>query len=110
MSHDDVGSQYCLIQDLGVEIEHIPGGCTSWCQPEDIGVNKPFKNCIRQQWEERMIAEGLVNSTTSPPTRENIIEWTQIATNSMPAQKDTKCKEAWPVLLVSASSCTSSKC
>jgi hypothetical protein len=74
------------IQDLGVEVEHIPGGCTSLCQPVDIGVNKPFKNRIRGQWEEWMIAEGLANGTTSPPTRQNIIEWTRIAMNSLPAQ------------------------
>jgi ribosomal protein L12E/L44/L45/RPP1/RPP2 len=33
-----------------------------------------------------MIAEGLANGTTSPPTRENIIEWTRIATNHLPEQ------------------------
>ena len=76
-----------MIQDLGVEVEHIPGGCTSLCQPVDIGVNKPFKNRIRhQQWEQWMIAEGLANGTTSPPTRENISEWTRIATNDLPEQ------------------------
>ncbi len=32
-----------LIQDLGVEVWHIPGGCTSLCHPIDIGFNKPFK-------------------------------------------------------------------
>jgi hypothetical protein len=31
------------IQDLGVEVEHIPEGCTSLCQPVDVGMNKPFK-------------------------------------------------------------------
>ena len=31
------------IQDLGVEVDHIPGACTSLCQPVDIGINKPFK-------------------------------------------------------------------
>ena len=31
------------IQPLGVEVEHIPGGCTCLCQPVDVGVNKPFK-------------------------------------------------------------------
>ena len=31
------------IQDLGVEDEHIPGGCMSLCQLVDVGVNnKPF--------------------------------------------------------------------
>ena len=33
------------IQDLGVEVIHIPGGCTSLCQPVDVGLNKPFKEC-----------------------------------------------------------------
>ena len=31
------------IQALGVEVEHIPGGCTYLCQPVDIGINKPYK-------------------------------------------------------------------
>ena len=76
------------IQDLGVEVEHIPGGCTSLCQePVDIGVSKPFKNRIRRQWDEDwMIAEGLANGTTSPPTRQDITEWTRTAANSLPKQ------------------------
>ena len=43
------------IQELGIEVQHIPGGCTSLCQPIDIGVNKPFKNRIHEQWESWMI-------------------------------------------------------
>ena len=74
------------IQDMGVEIEHIPGGCTSLCQPFDIGVNKPFKNRIRRRWEEWMVAQGFNNNRTSPSTRENITEWTRIATKSLPVQ------------------------
>ncbi len=56
------------------------------CQPVDIGVNKPFKNRIRQQWEQWMLTEGLAYGTTSPPTRENILEWTRIAVNDLPEQ------------------------
>ena len=67
------------IQDLGVEVEHIPGGCTALCQPVDIGINKPFKNRLRNQWEDWMIEEGLANGTTSPPTREDIVRWTRYA-------------------------------
>jgi hypothetical protein len=26
-----------MIQELGVEVQHIPGGCTSLCQPVDVG-------------------------------------------------------------------------
>ena len=31
------------IQTLGMEVEHIAGGCTYLCQPVDIGMNKPYK-------------------------------------------------------------------
>ena len=31
------------ISALGVEVIHIPGGCTGLCQPLDVGVNRPFK-------------------------------------------------------------------
>ena len=34
-------STVSAIEDLGVEVKHIPGGCTSLCQPVDFGVNKP---------------------------------------------------------------------
>ena len=62
------------IQDLGVEVEHIPGGCTSLCQPIDIGINKPFKAFLHKTWEKWMIDEGIRYGTTSPPTRELIGE------------------------------------
>lgn len=29
---------------FGVDVEHIPGGCTGLCPPVDIAVNKPFKH------------------------------------------------------------------
>ena len=60
------------IQDLGVEVEHIPGGCTLLCQPVDIGINKTFKPFLRKAWEKWMIDEGIQSGTTSPPTRELI--------------------------------------
>ena len=39
------------IQNCGVEIKYIPGGCTSLCQPVDVGINKPFKNHVRRNVE-----------------------------------------------------------
>ena len=47
-----------VIQDL-VEGEHILGGCTSLCQPVDIGINKPFKAFLHKAWEKWMIDEGI---------------------------------------------------
>ena len=80
------------IQDLGVEVEHIPGGCTALCQPVDIGINKPLKNRLRDQWEDWMIDEGLANGTTSPPTRENIVQWTRYAVANISSEI---VKNAW---------------
>ena len=74
------------IQNLGVEVQHIPGGCTSLCQPVDIGVNKPFKNRLCSEWENCMILEDLEHGTTSPPTRADIIRWCRFAMNDLPEQ------------------------
>jgi hypothetical protein len=64
-----------MIQELGLEVQHIPGGCTSICQPVDVGFNKPFKDRMRQQWLNWMIAKGIVHGTTSPPTRLDVAKW-----------------------------------
>ena len=71
------------IQDLGVEVEHIPGGCTYLCQPVDIGIDKPNKKHMRHQWEIWMISEGMVEGTTSPRTREQIVNWAKYANETM---------------------------
>jgi hypothetical protein len=34
------------IQELGVKVKHIPGGCISLCQPVDAGFKKPFKSHV----------------------------------------------------------------
>ena len=62
-----MGSVVQKIQELGVEVMHIPGRCTCLCQPVDIGFNKPFKNHMRKQWVSWMIAKGIIHGTTRPP-------------------------------------------
>ncbi|KAI2495445.1 hypothetical protein MHU86_19077 [Fragilaria crotonensis] len=74
------------IEDLGVEVEHIPGGCTSLCQPVDVGVNKPFKSRLRKLWEEWMISTGLHQGKIDPPTRKHIAEWCSTSCRDLPAQ------------------------
>jgi hypothetical protein len=64
-----------MIHELGMEVQHIPGGCTSLCQPVDVGFNKPFKDRMRRQWMNWMINEGIVHSTTSPPARLDVAKW-----------------------------------
>ena len=81
------------IQEMGVEVTHIPGGCTSLCQPVDVGFNKPFKSHIRQDWESWMLFEGLVHGTTSAPTREEVAGWIAKAFRHM--QGSPIVKNAW---------------
>ena len=63
------------IQALGVEIEHVLGGCTVLTQPVDVGINKPLKYHIRRYWEEYMINTGLQQIVTKPPSREIMASW-----------------------------------
>ena len=74
-----MASVVSAIQNLGVEVEHIPGGCTYLCQPVDVGVNKPYKTQMRNQWESWMVGEGIIHGATSSPTRKKIVEWALVA-------------------------------
>jgi hypothetical protein len=58
-----------MIQELGVEVKHIPRGCTTLCQPVNVGFNKPFKDHMRRQWTLWMMSKGIVHGTTSQPVR-----------------------------------------
>jgi len=37
-----MGTVVTAINELGVDVEHIPGGCTCLVQPIDVGSNRPF--------------------------------------------------------------------
>jgi hypothetical protein len=64
------------VQELGVEVQHIPGGCTGVCQPVDVGIGKPFKNRVTRCWEDWMVEEGgLDEEKTKTPSREEVAEW-----------------------------------
>ncbi len=64
------------IEMLGVQVEHIPGGCTVLIQPVDIGCNRPFKGNIHNLWDEWLVNDGLnVDGTVKCPTRYQIAEW-----------------------------------
>ena len=45
-----------VIQDLGCEVVHIPGGCTGLLQLLDVRLNKPFKMKVHASWGEWMMA------------------------------------------------------
>ena len=110
------------INNLGVEVEHIPGGCTSLCQPVDVGIGKPLKNKVRKFWEDwstslptvrehqnvnvpnadepnadvhiaEMPNAALINSKLVPPTRELLSEWIIEALQEMRATNT--CFNSW---------------
>jgi hypothetical protein len=64
------------VNDLGVEVQHIPGGCTGVCQPVDVGIGKPLKNRITNCWEDWMVEHGgLDDEKTKTPSREDVSCW-----------------------------------
>ena len=72
------------IQALGIDVFHIPGGCTGLCQPVDVGFNKPFKTLMRNQWDEWMMSkwEQITAADNTPkPTRRIVSEWVLAAYN-----------------------------
>lgn len=69
-----MASVVSLIEDMGVQVEHIPGGCTGLCQPVDVGIGKPLKNHVRNKWEDWMIAQGETVRFT-PPSRLTVAGW-----------------------------------
>ncbi len=75
------------IQELGVEVRHIPGGCTSLCQPVDVGFNKPFKDRMRKQWLSWMTTEGIIHGTTMLPSRRDVAGWVDRAMAEMKGEE-----------------------
>ena len=75
-------------------MRHIPGGCTSLCQPVDVGFNKPFKDRMRKQWLSWMITEGIVHGTTQPPSRRDVAGWVDRAMEEM-KREERIIKNAW---------------
>ena len=63
------------IQNLGVEVEHISGGCASLCQPVDVRINRSLKTYIHKEWEDMMLDLGISVSTMKLPTTKLIVEW-----------------------------------
>ena len=63
------------ISALGVEVIHIPSGCTGLCQLLDVGINRPFKSCIRRLWEEWMMDMIEATNTVCNATHKEVAEW-----------------------------------
>lgn len=78
------------IQNLGVEVQHIPGGCTGLVQPVDVGIGKPLKDRVRALWDEWMVQqfEGVEvdKQKIKPPSRELLSQWIVTSLRSLPSE------------------------
>ena len=70
-----IGTIVNRIQSLGIEVLHIPGGCTYLCQPVDVGINKTIKSGMQQKWEDWMLeSKEIINGATKEPTQMLVAE------------------------------------
>jgi hypothetical protein len=70
-----MGSPVNWIQGMGIEVAHIPAGCTYLCQPVNVGINKPIKSGLHEKWEDWMMErEGIVDRKAKEPTRKMVAE------------------------------------
>ena len=64
------------IQSIGIGVAHIPADCTYWCQPIDVGINKPIKTHLREKWEVWMTGgEGIQDGVAKEPSCKVVTEW-----------------------------------
>jgi hypothetical protein len=68
---------------LGIKVKHIPGGCTSLCQPINVGFNKPFKDWMRKLWMSWMIPKCIIHGMTRELTRLDVAKWVDNAMEEM---------------------------
>ena len=75
------------IQSLGIEVVHIPPGCTYLCQPVDVGLNKTIKTGMREKWEDWMMeGSGIVDGAAKEPSRKLVAEWIVEVYSSVPQE------------------------
>ena len=88
-----IGPTVTKTQSLRIEVQHIPGGCTYLCQPIDIGINKPIKKLVAEQWEEWVDTEGVGEGKAMKTSScELISSWVGEAYWMLNTQM---CKNAW---------------
>ena len=75
--------------ECNAELVIIPGGCTSVAQPMDKCINRPFKQRVREHWQEwmRQGRPKTPSGNLKQPTRQDVIDWVSQAWSSI--KKDT---------------------
>jgi hypothetical protein len=79
------------IQDLGVQVEFIPPGCTGLLQPVDVGYNKAFKVKLRTQYNEWLFEQD-PDLPIPATTRRDVSDWILTAERNI---TDETIKNSW---------------
>jgi DDE superfamily endonuclease len=76
-----LGSFVRACNNIGVEADYIPKGCTCVTQPVDVGFNGPFKRHVKDKFRVWQIVAYRGNNFTKLPTpdKEDIIKWDKYA-------------------------------
>ena len=70
---------------MGIEVLHIPAGCTYLCQTIDVGINKPLKWRLCEEWEHWMVdGEVIFNGQAKEPPHKMVVEWLVEVYNNIP--------------------------
>ena len=80
------------IQQFGVEVMHIQGGCTCNVQPVDVGIGKPLKDRVRRHWDQWLLAHADTAAIFQPPSKETLATWIIDSLNDLP---QTLVQNAW---------------
>lgn len=67
------------LQEHGTKVDFIPASMTSTLQVLDVGINKPFKDLVREQYETFMGS----NASNAKPSRRNVTDWIIAAWDSI---------------------------
>jgi hypothetical protein len=78
------GSVANAIEDIGVEWDIIPGGCTSLVQPIDVGIGKPWKYRMRNRLEEWTTTTTTADRIKPKEARLLIANWAAEAWAALP--------------------------
>jgi DDE superfamily endonuclease len=71
-------------------VELLPPHSTSVLQVMDVGINKPFKNHLKEQYNRWCLAH--INDTEQKPQREDVAQWIKIAWEKITT---TTIKKTW---------------
>ena len=71
----------------------IPGGLTSQLQPLDVCLNKPFKDRVRQMWQDWVCSDAVTTTKSGLPQKPDITlvcRWVKDAWDAIPADMIAK--------------------